>query len=102
MKERKKWLDAMRGLAFLMVIYYHLSTRNAGSILNYFTPVFLTSFFFVSGYLTKDGFPFGKVLEQRTRTLFVPLLIFGLGGGYYYCADKIESCFDNGWNSGSI
>ena len=25
--------------------------------------------------------PFGKVLEQRTRTLFVPLLIFGLGGG---------------------
>ena len=37
--------------------------------------MFLTAFFFVSGYLTKSGMPFGKVLEQRTRTLFVPLLI---------------------------
>ena len=80
MKERLNWLDSMRGLAFLMVIYYHLSTRNVGGIVPYFSPVFLTAFFFVSGYLTKSGLPFGKVLEQRTRTLFVPLLIFGLGG----------------------
>ena len=75
MRERLNWLDSMRGLAFLMVIYYHLSTRSAGDIVPYFTPVFLTAFFFVSGYLTKSGMPFGKVLEQRTRTLFVPLLI---------------------------
>lgn len=75
MRERLNWLDSMRGLAFLMVIYYHLSTRSAGGIVLYFTPVFLTAFFFVSDYLTKSGMPFGKVLEQRTRTLFVPLLI---------------------------
>ena len=56
----------------------------------------------MSGYLTKSGLPFGKVLEQRTRTLFVPLLIFGVGGGYYCCADKIESSFDYGWNNGSM
>lgn len=100
MRERLNWLDSMRGLAFLMVIYYHLSTRSAGGIVPYFTPVFLTAFFFVSGYLTKSGMPFGKVLEQRTRTLFVPLLIFGLGGYYYF--GKNEPGGGHGRNSRSI
>lgn len=80
MDMRINWLDTSRGLAFLMVIYYHLATREYGGIVPFFSPVFLTTFFFVSGYLTKSGLSFGKVFEQRTRTLFVPLLIFGLGG----------------------
>ena len=79
--KRINWVDTSRGLAFLMVIYYHLSTRAEGGIVPYFLPVFLTTFFFVSGYLAKSGMPFKKVLEQRTRTLLVPLLFFGLGGG---------------------
>lgn len=79
---RINWIDASRGLAFLMVIYYHLSTRNIGGMVPYFSPVFLTTFFFVSGYLTKGNQSFEKVLEQRTRTLLVPLLIFGIGGDF--------------------
>lgn len=79
---RINWVDASRGLAFLMVIYYHLSTKGHGGIVPYFSPVFLTIFFFVSGYLTKSGKNFIDVFEQRTRTLFVPLILFGFLCGF--------------------
>ncbi len=46
--------------------------------MRYFSPVFLTTFFFVSGYLFKENCSFGKVLEQRTRTLLLPFLSLGL------------------------
>lgn len=76
-KERVKWLDVSRGLAFLMVIYSHLEFKDE-TIMRYFSPVFLTTFFFVSGYLFKSGKSFGKVFEQRTRTLLLPFLSLGL------------------------
>ena len=88
--KRIKWLDTSRGLAFLMVIYYHLSTRSVGGIVPYFSPIFLTTFFFVSGYLTKSGIPFKKVFEQRTRTLLFPLVFFGFGGGIVVSLKDIE------------
>lgn len=88
--ERINWLDTLRGFAFLMVIYYHLVTREYGGIIPYFSPVFLTSFFFVSGYLTKGGMTFEKVFEQRTRTLFVPFLMFGLGGRMLLVFSKLR------------
>lgn len=75
---RLKWLDIARGLAFLMVIYSHLKYKD-DMVMRYFSPVFLTMFFFVSGYLFKENCTFSKVLEQRTRTLLLPFLT--LGGG---------------------
>lgn len=60
-----------------MVIYSHLEFRN-DIIMHYFSPVFLTTFFFVSGYLFKENCSFGKVLEQRTRTLLLPFLSLGM------------------------
>lgn len=75
-KERIEWLDVSRGLAFMMVIYQHMIYFNE-TVMMYFTPVFLTTFFFVSGYLHKSGYSFSKVFEQRTRTLLWPLLFLG-------------------------
>ena len=76
-KKRINWLDVSRGIAFLMVIYSHLEYCN-DSVMRYFSPVFLTTFFFVSGYLFKENCSFGKVLEQRTRTLLLPFLALGM------------------------
>lgn len=73
---RINWLDVSRGLAFLMVIYSHLEYCD-DSVMQFFKPVFLTTFFFVSGYLHKSGVEFGKFFEQRTRTLLWPVLSLG-------------------------
>lgn len=73
---RIDWLDIVRGIAFLMVIYSHLEYMDE-SIMRYFRPVFLTTFFFVSGYLFKENCSFSKVFEQRTRTLLLPFLALG-------------------------
>lgn len=76
-KKRINWLDISRGLAFLMVIYSHLEFCN-DSVMRYFSPVYLTTFFFVSGYLFKENCSFSKVFEQRTRTLLLPFLALGM------------------------
>ena len=76
-KKRIDWIDVSRGIAFLMVIYRHLGDYKNDSIMRYFMPVFLSIFFFVSGYLFKEKQSFLKVFEQRTRTLFLPFLILG-------------------------
>lgn len=78
MTKRLNWIDVSRGIAFLMVIYSHLEYKN-DFLMHFFSPIFLTTFFFVSGYLYKEGIGFKQVLEQRTRTLLLPLFI--LGGG---------------------
>lgn len=75
-KKRINWIDVTRGIAFLMVIYSHLQYCNS-SLMHYFSPIFLTTFFFVSGYLFKEGCSFKQVFEQRTRTLLFPFLVFG-------------------------
>lgn len=75
-RNRVHWLDVSRGLAFLMVIYTHLEFCNP-DIMKYLSPVFLTTFFFVSGYLFKRGYSFSFVFEQRTRTLLLPTLLLG-------------------------
>lgn len=46
--------------------------------MKFFSPVFLTTFFFVSGYLFKERCSFNKVFEQRTRTLLLPFLCLGM------------------------
>ncbi len=77
MQTRLHWVDVSKGIAFLMVIYSHLEYRN-DFLMHFFTPIFLTTFFFVSGYLFKENAGFKSVFEQRTRTLLLPLLILGM------------------------
>jgi len=75
--KRIEWIDGARGIAFLMVMYSHLMYAS-NVLMYYFTPVFLTTFFFVSGYLFKNNISFKQLVEQRVRTLLLPFLIFGL------------------------
>jgi fucose 4-O-acetylase-like acetyltransferase len=74
--ERIGWIDIVRGAAFLMVIFDHLDFDNV-IVMRYFSPIYLTSFFFVSGYLYKDNSSFFEMLEHRTRTLLLPFILLG-------------------------
>lgn len=71
--KRIGWLDVSRGIAFLMVLYSHLNYCDS-NIMRFFSPIFLTTFFFVSGYLFKEKQSFLFVLENRTRTLLLPFI----------------------------
>lgn len=77
MSKRINWLDDSRGIAFLMVLYSHSSYCNT-FVMRYFSPIFLTTFFFVSGYLFKSQSSFKQIFEHRVRTLLLPFLIYGL------------------------
>lgn len=77
MGNRIKWLDSARGLAFLMIIYSHIEFTNE-FLMAYFYPVYLTTFFFVSGYLFNSKRNFIETIEQRFRTIIVPFLIYGI------------------------
>lgn len=77
MKKRLVWIDSARGLAFLMVIYAHIEFTNE-ILMAYFSPVFLTMFFFVSGYLFNEKRGFVDSFKQRCQTIIVPFLVFGL------------------------
>ncbi|MCM1452033.1 MAG: acyltransferase family protein [Clostridium sp.] len=59
------------------MIYSHIPQCD-DKLMIYFAPVFLTAFFFVSGYLYKSGQRFSYVLEQRIRTLLIPLFLLGI------------------------
>lgn len=77
MKTRVMWLDIARGIAFLMIIYRHLDFMNE-TLMAYFSPMFLTIFFFVSGYLFNTKYSFLEVVEQRFRTVLIPFFIYGI------------------------
>lgn len=78
-KKRVEWIDVARGLAFLAVIYHHLdgTVYFCPLVDSLYLPAYLSVFFFISGFLFKENLPFKKVLEQRTRTLLLPLIILG-------------------------
>lgn len=77
MHNRIKWIDSSRGIAFLMIIYSHLDYTNK-FVMFYFSPIFLTTFFFISGYLFNKKYSFIHVIEQRARTILLPFFIYGI------------------------
>lgn len=75
---RIEWLDVARGLAIFFVIFGHASIGPQWLLL-YAIPLFyMAMFFFVSGYLFKEKSSFSVVFEQRTRTLLLPYLFWGV------------------------
>lgn len=76
MEKRIDWIDSIRGMAFIMVIFSHLDFDN-NVAMRFIDPIFLTAFFFVSGYLFKTGESFLIVFEQRARTLLIPFVLLG-------------------------
>lgn len=70
------WCDYLRGICMLGVLAIHLGVPEI--IYRSFSPIFLTGFFFTSGYLdgTKDKNTFW--LHKRISSLIIPFLSFGI------------------------
>lgn len=85
-KNRIEWIDQFRGILFLFVIICH--SRLAPPYMKHlYEPIFLTGFFFLSGYLYKD-----KDITTKLKSIFngliAPFLLYCLlWGGYLAVAN---------------
>lgn len=82
-KERYDWADFMRGIMMFMVVLYHSEVyygpKHSWSW--FFEPVFLSGFFFISGYLfTRDItiVSLTSKIKQVVRSIIIPYFFFTL------------------------
>lgn len=75
--KRIEWVDIVKYVCIVMVMLSHLETRT--EIWNaFYTPFFLTAFFFVAGYVYKPKENFKDFLYKKFRQLFIPWLVFSV------------------------
>lgn len=75
--KRIVWVDAVKYICILMVMLSHLEART-DIWQAFYTPFFLTAFFFVSGYTYKPKDNFKQFLYKKFRQLFIPWLVFSV------------------------
>lgn len=74
-KRRIVWIDYLKGVCLVAVIMSHLGWPEVYARL--LSPFYLAGFFWSSGYTFNTQKSFGKFFSIKTRTLLVPVLIFG-------------------------
>lgn len=75
--KRIVWVDVVKYICILMVMLSHLEART--DVWNtFYTPFFLSAFFFVSGYVYKPKDGFKQFIYKKFRQLFIPWLIFSV------------------------
>ncbi len=80
---RKGWLDLCRGILMCLVFLYHSEVfYGKGHLLAWtFSPIFLTGFFFISGYLFTSDWEKVNIRSkwmQVLRGILIPYIIFML------------------------
>lgn len=76
MNERKKWLDICKGIAMCCIVFSHTSSGTGGGYELIYLPIFLSVFFFSTGYLFKPC-DFKSELLYVFRHLVIPLVSLG-------------------------
>lgn len=89
-QKRIEWIDQLRGILFLFVIICH--SRLAPPFLKHlYEPIFLTGFFFLSGYLYKD-----KDIAAKMKSIFnglvAPFLLYSLLWGGISLLQTFDPC----------
>ena len=74
-KKRIEWVDIVKYVCIIMVMLSHLETRTE-IWRAFYTPFFLTAFFFTAGYVYKPKDNFKEFMCKKFRQLFVPWLGF--------------------------
>lgn len=76
-KKRVEWVDILKYICIVMVILSHLESKT--EIWDkFFTPFFLTGFFFASGYVYKPKYKFKQFLYKKIRQLLIPWFVFSV------------------------
>lgn len=75
MSNRIDWVDTGKFICIMFVMLSHLESRTE-LLRSFYTPFFLTVFFFLSGYVYRPPASFGQHFLKKLRGLFIPWLIF--------------------------
>ena len=99
-KGRLQFVDMVKGIAILAVVFYHL-TAPCGfkNVLEHITESLLIAFFFFSGYFYKVGKrSLGESIKTRFKATMVPFvkysLLFWLAGSAYLLIAGLETIID--------
>lgn len=76
-KQRIVWLDVVKYICIIMVMLSHLEA-DTDLWYAFYSPFFLSAFFFAAGYVYKPKDNFGGFLYKKFRQLFIPWLVFSL------------------------
>ena len=99
-KKRLQFVDMMKGLAILAVLFYHLTAPCGFKyVLEHITENFLIIFFFFSGYFYKVGKrSMGQSIWARFKATILPFvkysLIFWVIGSAYLLIAGLETIID--------
>ena len=74
---RKGWIDALRCLAILLVVFGHCGGESVPQYFLFSGPVEIPLFLVISGYLLNTEKTFRQFLSSLTRTVILPWLILG-------------------------
>ncbi|MBR5220208.1 MAG: acyltransferase family protein [Clostridia bacterium] len=74
-KTRLIWLDVLKGILIIFVVLSHSYPPQVYR--NFFTPFFLTMFFWVSGYTFSTKNNFGEFFMNKCKRLLIPFIILG-------------------------
>lgn len=75
MRERKHWVDIAKGIGMCFIVLSH--TGNGSLIDSFYSPFFLTIFFFLSGFFFKDNISLWDEIKYLFTRLFLPMIILG-------------------------
>lgn len=100
--DRLGYIDCIRGLMMLMVVFYHIETFSLFQFsyiteFSKFLYLFnMPMFFFISGFLAyitlnKEGINYGIELRKKGRVLLIPIFVFGVIYSLYIGKDLFQS-----------
>lgn len=96
---RINWIDWSKAIAITMVVFGHMPMEEGNYLLDYITTFHMPLFFFISGYLTKTGFPIQTKFKKYISSLIWPYIIYNL---VFYPYWIVRYYIDNNYQMGPI
>lgn len=73
-KKRENWIDVLKGIGMIYVLMGHIKPSLFFEIHIY--SFHMPLFFFISGYLYNNYYPFNIYLKRKIKSLLIPYIIF--------------------------